>query len=38
MTFCSNGYQGPVVDELNRFGEIWVFGKDVKGREIYIKV
>lgn len=30
--------QGPVVDELNRFGEMWVFGKDVKGREIYIKV
>lgn len=30
--------QGPVVDELNRMGEMWVFGKDVKGREIYIKV
>lgn len=30
--------QGPVVDELNRFGEMWVFGKDVKGREIYIKI
>lgn len=30
--------QGPVVDELNRFGEMWVFGKDVKRREIYIKV
>ena len=30
--------QGPVVDELNRLGEMWVFGKDVKGREIYIKV
>ena len=30
--------QGPVVDELNRIGEMWVFGKDVKGREIYIKV
>lgn len=30
--------QGPVVDELNRHGEMWVFGKDVKGREIYIKV
>ena len=30
--------QGPVVDELNRIGSMWVFGKDVKGREIYIKV
>ncbi len=30
--------QGPVVDELNRLGVMWVFGKDVKGREIYIKV
>ncbi|MCF0196322.1 MAG: toxin [Bacteroidaceae bacterium] len=30
--------QGPVVDELNRLGEMWVFGKDVRNREIYIKV
>lgn len=30
--------QGPLIDELNRFGEMWVFGKDVKGREIYIKI
>ena len=30
--------QGPVVDELNRLGEMWVFGKDVKGREVYIKI
>lgn len=30
--------QGPVVDELNKLGEMWVFGKDVRGREIYIKV
>lgn len=36
---CLEDYvQGPVVDELNRLGEMWVFGKDVKGREIYIKV
>jgi ribosomal protein S9 len=36
---CVEDYvQGPVVDELNRLGEMWVFGKDVKGREIYIKV
>ncbi len=30
--------QGPVVDELNNLGEMWVFGKDVKGREVYIKI
>ena len=30
--------QGPVVDELNKLGEMWVFGKDVKGREVYIKI
>jgi hypothetical protein len=30
--------QGPVIDELNRLGEMWVFGKDVKGREVYIKI
>ena len=30
--------QGPVIDELNRLGEMWVFGKDVKGRERYIKI
>ena len=30
--------QGPVVDKLNKLGEMWVFGKDVKGREIYIKI
>jgi hypothetical protein len=30
--------QGPVIDELNKLGEMWVFGKDVKGREVYIKI
>lgn len=30
--------EGPVIDELNRGGEMWVFGKDVKGREVYIKI
>ena len=30
--------QGPVVDELNKLGEMWVFGKDIKGREVYIKI
>lgn len=30
--------QGPLIDELNKFGEMWVFGKDVKEREVYIKI
>ena len=30
--------EGPVVDSLNRLGEMWVFGTDVKGREVYIKI
>ena len=29
--------EGPVIDVLNQQGEMWVFGKDVKGREVYIK-
>lgn len=30
--------EGPIKDELNGFGEMWVFGKDVEGHEIYIKI
>ena len=30
--------EGPVVDTLNKLGEMWVFGKDVKDREVYIKM
>ena len=30
--------EGPVIDQLNKLGEMWVFGKDVKEREIYIKI
>ena len=29
---------GPIIDKLNKLGEMWVFGKDVKGREVYIKI
>lgn len=29
---------GPIVDTLNKMGEMWVFGKDVKGHEVYIKI
>ena len=30
--------EGPVIDTLNKEKEMWVFGKDVKGREVYIKI
>ena len=30
--------EGPVIDELNKKSEMWAFGKDVKGREVYIKI
>lgn len=30
--------EGPITDELNNHGEMWVFGKDVKDEEIYIKI
>lgn len=30
--------EGPITDELNNYGEMWVFGKDVKGAEVYIKI
>lgn len=30
--------KGPVEDLLNQIGDLWVFGKDVKGKEVYIKI
>lgn len=30
--------EGPLIDTLNQLGEMWVFGRDVKGREVYIKI
>ncbi|HAT61618.1 MAG TPA: toxin [Prevotella sp.] len=30
--------QGPIVDALNKLGDMWVFGKDIKGHEVYIKI
>lgn len=30
--------EGPIIDTLNEQGEMWVFGKDVKGNEVYIKI
>jgi len=29
---------GPIVSELGKNTEMWVFGKDVKQREVYIKI
>ena len=30
--------EGPIIDTLNQLGELWVFGKNVKGVEVYIKI
>lgn len=30
--------EGPIINTLNQFGDLWVFGKDVKGNEVYIKI
>lgn len=30
--------EGPIVDTINTYGEMWVFGKDVKKLEVYIKI
>lgn len=30
--------EGPIPDELYNGTEMWVFGKDVKGIEVYIKI
>jgi len=30
--------EGPLDDTLHKLGDMWVFGKDVKGRDVYIKV
>lgn len=30
--------EGPIKDVINLLGDMWVFGKDVKNKEIYIKI
>lgn len=30
--------EGPIIDTLNKIGEMWIFGKDVANHEIYIKI
>lgn len=39
MQLEANDYvDGPIKDTLNKKGEMWVFGKDVKSRDVYIKI
>ena len=30
--------QGPIIDTLNSMGEMWVFGKDCDGVDVYVKI
>ncbi len=30
--------EGPIANTLNELGDLWVFGKDVRGYEVYIKI
>jgi hypothetical protein len=30
--------EGPLADTLNKLSPMWVFGKQVKGKEVYIKI
>lgn len=39
LSLASDDYiEGPIIDTLNKVGDMWVFGKDVKGQEVYIKI
>jgi len=36
---CTEDYvEGPVPDTLNHLGDLWIFGRDVKGQDVYIKI
>lgn len=35
---CYDYSDSPITDALNNQGEMWVFGKDVRGNEVYIKI
>ena len=38
-TITADDYsEGPIKNMLNAWGDLWVFGKDVKGQEVYIKI
>lgn len=30
--------EGPIKNILNKWGDLWVFGKDINGQEVYIKI
>lgn len=30
--------EGPIINLLNQLGDLWVFGKEVNGQEVYIKI
>lgn len=30
--------EDPIKNILNSWGDLWVFGKDIKGQEVYIKI
>lgn len=30
--------EGPIIDTLHQINEMWVFGKEVKGQDVYIKI
>jgi len=30
--------EGPIINDRDNFGDLWVFGKDVNGNEVYIKI
>ena len=30
--------EGPIKNLLNAWGDLWVFGKDINGHEVYIKI
>ncbi len=39
MQLQSSDYvDGPVEDTLNNLSPMWVFGKEIKGKEVYIKI
>lgn len=39
MQLETNDYvDGPIEDTLNKKGDMWVFGKDIKGNDVYIKI
>ena len=30
--------EGPIPNTLNDYGDLWVFGRDIRGKEVYIKI